>query len=309
MLVGGVGDSIVMKAVLLPAGEDLKREVAAACKSLKGRLGKRPDVILMHATPGIEEDVVEGIDASFGGDVAVYGGSAADDTISGEWLVFSGTERLAAGVLLVAIASNEPIYGDFVGGYLPTRHRGTVTAAVGRRLMTIDGQPAAQVYNRWTQGAIADALDGGGSVLSATSMHPIGRVVDRVMGISFWLLSHPHQINPDGSVDLFTDVAVGDDIALMRGSAQALVNRAEQVVTSCLKSVSNPTPKGSILIYCGGCVGAIMDQVQEVAAVYAAATQGAPFIGAATFGEQGCFVGTSKQNRHGNLMSSVVIFG
>jgi hypothetical protein len=32
-------------------------------------------------------------------------------------------------------------------------------------------------------------------------------------------------------------------------------------------------------------------------------------VGVATFGEQGCFVGKRKANRHGNLMCSAVLFG
>ena len=51
-----------------------------------------------------------------------------------------------------------------------------------------------------------------------------------------------------------------------------------------------------------------MDDIQDANTLYAQATDGAPFIGAATFGEQGCFMGRTRQNRHGNLMSSVVIF-
>jgi hypothetical protein len=38
-----------------------------------------------------------------------------------------------------------------------------------------------------------------------------------------------------------------------------------------------------------------------------ASVGGKPFLGAFTFGEQGCFVG--GENRHGNLMIATLVFG
>ncbi|MGC8870227.1 MAG: hypothetical protein ACP5PT_03950, partial [Brevinematia bacterium] len=66
--------------------------------------------------------------------------------------------------------------------------------------------------------------------------------------------------------------------------------------------------KGAIFIYCGGCVGAIIDEVNNVVEQYRFALSEAPFVGAATFGEQGCFIIREKENRHGNLMANSILF-
>ena len=45
-----------------------------------------------------------------------------------------------------------------------------------------------------------------------------------------------------------------------------------------------------------------------VSELYRKAIGGAPFVGAATFGEIGCFTGPSPVNRHGNLMCDTILF-
>ena len=46
--------------------------------------------------------------------------------------------------------------------------------------------------------------------------------------------------------------------------------------------------------------------MEEVATEVREALGGKPFLGAFTFGEQGCFTG--GESHHGNLMISVVVF-
>ena len=74
------------------------------------------------------------------------------------------------------------------------------------------------------------------------------------------------------------------------------------------RSRCRPRGHGAILVYCGGCVGAIGAGTADVGATFARRIGAAPFLGAATFGEQGCFPGTRSVNRHGNLMCDALFF-
>lgn len=66
--------------------------------------------------------------------------------------------------------------------------------------------------------------------------------------------------------------------------------------------------KGAILIYCAGCVGVVMDGINEAIENFKDGLgRGVPFVGCATFGEQGCFL-PERENRHGNLMANTIIF-
>ncbi|MGB9622073.1 MAG: FIST signal transduction protein [Brevinematia bacterium] len=309
-LVSSQNDGIEAYPVIYEcSAEDAKEKTILACKEIEKNFGS-PDVILMHAVPGFEERVVEGIDEVFLKKVKVYGGSAADDDISGKWFIFSGNKVLNQGVLLVAFRSAKKIYSTFLSGYLPTNKKGIITKAEGRIVYEIDNRPAALVYNEWTNGSISEYLEKGGIILAPTTLRPLGRVIGEVMGIKNYLLSHPHSVIPENkALTLFTEFKVGDEVILMSGYKSALFDRARQVVERALGVDKNRVKlKGAIFIYCGGCVGAIIDEVNNVVEQYRFALSEAPFVGAATFGEQGCFIIREKENRHGNLMANSILF-
>ena len=291
--------------------ERAKLEAAAAAREVAAALGRLPSIVVLHATPGFEEAVLAGIVEALGPGVEIYGGSAADDAIAGRWRVFTERGTATQGFALAGLGAAVPevsVHGGFVSGYLPTAKRGVVTRAEGRVIAEIDGERAASVYNRWTGGVISDALRVGGSVLLQTNLHPLARVVEIRSGVPQRLLSHPHEVLQDGGLALFTDIARGDVIELMIGTPEPLVSRAGKVVSRALGRASGRVT-GGLLVYCGGCLAAVLDRADDVASAFEAAASRAPYVGVATFGEQGCFtVGRDKTNRHGNLMCSSVLF-
>ena len=128
-------------------------------------------------------------------------------------------------------------------------------------------------------------------------------------GVPMFVLSHPAMVGPDGDLTLFTDIAVGDQVMLMRGSPESLVKRAAAVVDDACGAGgwARGETEGGLVIYCGGCMLHVRDRMGEVAEQIGKAMHGAPFLGAFTFGEQGAIVDSS--NRHGNLMVSGLMFG
>ena len=306
-LIGEAGDPHAVQAVRASAPRRARADARAACAEIRERLGKRSDVLLLHATPGFEERILDGVSDAFDGTPPpLYGGSAADDDLSGRWRVLSGKSALPEGFVLVGFASDRQVHGSFVAGYMPTERRGRVTSASGRTVATIEGRPAARVYNEWLEGAVSDVLVSGGNVLARTTLHPLGRMVDKVGQVPRYLLSHPHQIHEDGSISFFTDVAVGEELSLMLGSEAALLDRTDQVAARAGRGAGKII--GGILIFCAGCVGLIGYKTSLVAERFSQRIQEAPFLGASTYGEQGCFLGTSTKNRHGNLMCDAVLF-
>lgn len=312
LLVGEPSDGVSVHVVFRSGGAGTARASArAAALELRAALPSI-DHLLLHATPGFEEALLEGIEEGFeNAPPPVYGGSAADDDLSGKWRIFANTTVAREGFVLVGFSAKHGAVGSFVSGYTASSTRGIVTSVQGRTIKSINNKPASSVYNEWTKGAIAEQLQGG-VVLSATTLHPLGRAVDKSAAVKRYVLSHPHQVIPGGSLSLFTDVKVGDELVLMLGSQSALVDRTEQAVRRAIGStVSAGSLTGAILIYCGGCVGALGDAVHGVARGFEAIVGGAPFVGAATFGEQGSFppgLGQQRMNRHGNLMCDTVMF-
>jgi hypothetical protein len=286
-----------------------------AALEIKNKFGN-PDIILMHATPGYEERILEGIASVFGKEMPVYGGSAADDDLSGKWFVFNNITKVGAGFLLVGIKSKN-VSGSFLSGYLHTQSSGVITKAdkdsktitrAGKRIIyEIDNKPAAVVYNEWTRGLISKYLETGGIILKETALSPLGRVVGKLMGMDLFLLSHPHMvIAHNKAISLFTEIKAGEKIWLMMGNKNSLIKKAREVGQKALLS-GRRSVNGAILIYCGGVIANILDSVDIVIKEFEASINTKNFIGAATFGEQGYFKGINESH-HGNLMADTIIF-
>jgi hypothetical protein len=184
-----------------------------------------------------------------------------------------------------------------------------VTRAAYRTILAIDGEPAADVYERWIGRGLQREASGDTNVLFETTLDPIGREAGRAGGIASYNLSHPEAITADGGLRLFTDIAVGDRITLMTGSFSSLVTRAGRVARFAANNAEMRTTDiaGALVIYCAGCMLTVGEGMTAVPHEISAAIGGAPFLGAFTFGEQGCMRG--GRNCHGNLMISAVLFG
>jgi hypothetical protein len=272
-------------------------------------VGESPDLVWLTATPGDEEEIIAGIQDIAGTGTPVVGGSAADDAIAGHWRVAAGTgPALADGLVVSALFPSEPLSLAFQNGYAPTEHTGTVTKVAGRRILEIDGEPAASVYARWTGAPDWLCGDGTRSVLAEATFAPLGRPVTTVSNVPFYLLSHPAAVHADGGIDLFSTVETGETVCLMEGSPESLAARAARVTRQALagRGSADP-PAGALVVYCGGCMLAVEDRIDQISDEVAEALGGAPFLGVFTFGEQGLVTGGA--NRHGNLMVSCIVFG
>ncbi len=293
-------------------GDDAEAAAATAVRKAldqAGRPGEVPAMVWMEAAPGQEEALIRGVATVLGPTVPVAGGSSADNTVSGGWSQFANGEVYKNAVVLAVMFPSTQSMFAFHSGYEPTISKGKVTKADGRTLYTIDGRPAAEVYNEWTRGAVKDQLAGGGNVLGLTTLFPLGREVGMVGGMPYYQLSHPETVTAEGALTLFTTVDVGEELVLMHGTRESLVSRAGRVAEAALETYSAKPDQiaGALVIYCAGCMLTVQDRVPDVVESLRTSLGGKPFLGGFTFGEQGCFMG--GENRHGNLMISVLVLG
>lgn len=299
----GVGASVI--------GENPKRAAETAVLSAlenANRPGEVPAFVLISSSPGHEEQLLAGIASVVGGDVPIAGGSSADDAVAAEWRQFANGEVYTDAVVVAVLFPSTEMMFAFHSGYEPTNISGIVTKAQERRLCEIDGKPAGLLYNEWIGGGITDEITSGGCIMAQTTLHPLGRIVGYIGTIPYYKLSHPNQANTDGTMNLFTDIAVGDELVLMSGTANSLVTRAGRVALSAMEAYS-ATPDdvcGALIMYCAGCMLGIKDRLDEVVDGLRVALPKIPFLVTFSFGEQGCFLG--GENQHGNLMISVLLF-
>ena len=186
-------------------------------------------------SPGGEESVLRGIQSAVGENVPLMGGSTADNAVEGKWFQFAGAKVTSNGVAVVSLKTSCAYSTSFNSGYNPTAHSGTVTACDGDRIVTeIDGQVASEVYDQWTGGAISGVLQGGagGNVLALTTLFPLGRRVEgNEAGRTnkMYELLHPDAVTKDGGLSLFANVKEGDQITLMAGTKESLIDNLAHI--------------------------------------------------------------------------------
>jgi len=267
-----------------------------------GRPFQVPDLVWCMQPPGTEEAVLKQIELVLGKKVPVYGGSSADDDVSGHWLQYDGVTVHRQAVVIAVFYPSVAISHFFHSGYIPTEHSGIVTKATGRLLQEIDHQPAVDVYSRWLDRRIC------GNYMQQTTLHPLGSVIEQSqLDLPLYLLSLPTNFHPDGSIELFAEVEQGKQLCLMTSEVPRLLSRTG-TMCECARSVlPQQRVSGGIIIFCGACLLSIKDQMGLVHDNVHQALGGAPFLIAFTFGEQGYAV--DQTNRHGNLMYATVLFG
>ena len=271
------------------------------------RLGESPALVWISSAPGSEEEVIAGIQEVVGAATPIVGGSAADNSIAGDWRMTSGGLTVANGLVLSVLFPSGKIGAAFHSGYTPTAQRGRITRCEGRRIDEIDGRPAATVYSEWTGDAVRAPATGVENVLMSTTLWPLGRAMQTLGGTDVHILSHPETIAANGAMTLFTRVEQGEELILMSGTIDALVQRPVLVAQSASRvgEIETADIAGMILVFCAGCMLTVKERMDEVRASLAEALPGVPIIAAFTFGEQGPVF--TCQNRHGNLMISAVV--
>lgn len=283
--------------------------------------GELPELIWIYQAPGKEEAVIEGLRRVVGDRCPIIGGSSADNDVEGDWRQIGPQGPLRDGLVVSVLFSSQGIGYAFQGGYEPTEPTGIATRVRaqsgdqsmadakqrGREIVTIDGEPAAAVYNRWVNGTLSDKLPEGGNILKETTMFPLAVDAGRVEGMTNYLLIHPDRILPDGALSTFAEIKEGTRLYCMKGSKAQLVERAGKVAAAAAATLNGGAENlaGGLIVYCAGCMLAVDEKMPKVATAVSQSFKGQPFLGCFTFGEQGAML---DHNVHGNLMISAIAF-
>lgn len=284
----------------------------ATCRALdtaisrSKRLGELPKLVAIHATPGNEERILSAVEKYFGVPIPIIGGSAASDSVDGNWSIFDNEIITQNGIGVAVLYPNCQISYSFHCGYAATGKFATATKVNDRILLELDGNPAEDKYRSWFE-ELNSPLSDDLPLFEQTTFFPLGRIAGKIHNLPYYKLSHPSAFTEDGGIELFTSVKEGEVLYLMRGTEEQLVARAGRVVNTA-RDYESSEPKiiGGLAIYCAGCMLQVKNRLSDVASNMRGAMQGMPFVCAFTFGEQGQFAG--GETGHGNLMISAVLF-
>lgn len=260
----------------------------------------QPDVMYMTASPTEEEFFLKGANKVIGR-VPLFGGSAADNTISGNWSLYLDGKSTGEGVAVALIYMNNGFANEFTGAYRETDDMGIITKVKGTRtLVSIDGVPAVKKYAKWRGMKTGELM--GDKLLSATITSPLG-IKDRLGDLI--AIRHPMFANDDYSMNIGANLAEKTVVIRMEASQDELISS----VGETLKKLNEKLNKPAIcyhLVHCGGRRAGIGDRIGEVYKQIIENTNGVPFIMEFTFGEYG-YVDDGRNTTGGLMLSFTAI--
>lgn len=260
-----------------------------------------PDYFYMTAPPGEEEFYLKGITEVIGR-VPFFGGSAADNAIAGEWLLYTNQMVTADGVGVAFFYTDKPFANKYTGAYNETDKIGIITRVDDyRTLKEIDGIPALEKYCQWT-GAEKEQVSEG-NLLAYSITHPLG-IKDRLGDLT--AIRHPMNGNADNSISVGNNLAVGTAVILMENSIDGLIASVGKTLED-LKARMKGEIGGLHLVHCGGRRAGIDSRIDEVTTQVKKTVGDIPFIMEFTFGEYG--YEDDGNNTCGGLMLSFTAFG
>lgn len=273
------------------AGADMAKEAMDKSKETVS-----PNFFYMAASPKEEESYLKGI-SSVIGRIPFFGGSAADNTIEGNWKLYAEDATMADGCICAFVWGDVKITNLFTGAYRETENVGVITKVKDRRtLVEIDHKPAAKVYESWSGAKDKDIM--GGNLLGYSVTSPLG-VKDRLGDLV--AIRHPMHCNDDYSINCGNDLAEKTAVIRMEASVDELIQSVPETLKKLLEKCPEK-PKALHLVHCGGRRAGIGDRIDEVVKGIDEVVQDIPYIVEFTFGEYGYV--SDNNNTCGGLMLS-----
>ena len=286
---------------------EIGRKVARAAVENAGE-NYSPNYFYMVASPKEEEDYLMGIQDVIGR-VPMFGGSAADDTVEGNWKIFCNDQVFQDGVAVAFFYTDNDIVTSYTGAYRESENYGLITEVKNdRTLVKIDGVSALKKYADWI-GKKPSELKGQ-NLLVASITKPLG-VKDPLGNLT--VVRHPMfgddmgtKTTTDDVINLGNKVVEKTAIVQLEATVDELIKSTKTTLKD-VKSQLSTEPAGYFLVHCGGRKLGIGDRIDEVYKNLVEEARGVPFITVFTFGEYG--YDEHSANICGGLMLSFTAFG
>ena len=269
---------------------------------------RAPAYFYMVASPKEEEDYLMGIQDVIGR-IPMFGGSAADDTVEGNWKIICNDKVFTDGVAVAFFYTDNEIVTSYTGAYRETGNMGLITGVKNNRtLVTIDGVSALKKYAHWTNVSPTTLI--GENLLVASITKPLG-IKDPLGNLT--VIRHPMfgndmgtKTTSDDTITLGNKVVEGTAIIQLEATVDELISSTGDTLKD-LKRKIYTEPAAYVLIHCGGRKLGIGNRIGEVHKQLVRESRGIPFIVAFTVGEYG--YDEHSSNICGGLMLSFTAFG
>jgi hypothetical protein len=279
---GGEGFSVAT-AVASGASADL-RQAGATVGECIARVEPRRHQVLLLLTDGLagdQQEVVRGAYGVVGAAVPLVGGCAGDDLRMARTEQFFGDLVLDDSVVAAAIASDAPLGIGVRHGWRRVGDPMLVTSSSGNRVLTLDDQPALDVYLDRLD-APAEARTDPAAFTRFAMTHPLG--LSRRSGEEVRFVAEAGF--GDRSIGCIAEVPQGGLAWMMEGDVESVLSATDAACTDALDGLDGNPPIGLIAFDCiarRGVLGGegVKDEVGRIGRH----AGGAPVAGFYTYGE------------------------
>ena len=224
-----------------------RREVARAItSSFRGFEEEHPyraALVMTDALAGHADDLVDELTLATQGKYQFFGGGAGDNAQFRRTNVFFGNEAVSDAAVALEILSRKPIGVGVGHGWEPASAAMRVTEADGMKLVSLNGMPAVDAFERHAQ-ATLQTLD-----IAA----PIPFFLQNILGVDTgagFRLRVPLVIHPDGAVSCAAEIPVGSKVHIMRTTAESASAAAASATSSALAGLKGNAPKVALFFDC-----------------------------------------------------------
>ena len=279
-----------------------RRVAKEAISKVKGA-DVEPDFFFMSASPANEEEYLEGIQDVIG-NVPVFGGSAADNTVEGKWSILNNGEAFADGLTIAIFYTKGEMKNLYTGAYHETNNVGVITKVRDERtLVEIDHEPALKKYAEWTGKSVESLM--GNNLLTESICAPLG-VKDPIGKVT--AVRHPMFGNDDLSMNIGANLAENTAVIELSNTPEGILKANEETINN-LNKLMVTEANSYFLVHCGGRrLGLALSSIEDK--IYPEVKKVIPdkeFLMVFTFGEYG--TGDHSSNTVGGLSLSYTAFG
>ena len=278
---GGAGFSVAT-AMAGNAAADL-RHAGAVVGECAEAIEPRAHQVLLLLTDGLagdQQEVVRGAYGVVGAAVPLVGGCAGDDLRMARTQQLFGDAVLEDSVVGAAIASDSPIGIGVRHGWRRVGDPMLVTSSQGNRVLTLDDQPALDVYLDRLE-APAEARSDAAAFTRFAMTHPLG--LSRRSGEEVRFVAEAGF--EDRSIGCIAEVPQGGLAWMMEGDAGSVLSATDAACGDALAALQGNPPIGLIAFDCIARRGVLGGGVEDEVSRIGAHAGGAPVAGFYTYGE------------------------
>lgn len=237
-------------------------------------------ILLSEGLAGQRSEVVRGAYSVAGAAVQLVGGCAGDDLVMEQTFQFQGDRVLSGAVVAVGIGSDAPIAIGIGHGWKRIGEPMSVTASDGSLVLSLDGEPALDAYQR-RLGAPPELFTDPMAWQPFAVLHPLGLArpggeeIRAVLGIDL-----------EARALVCADVPEGTLLWMMAGDAGSVMSGTETACEQVLDAVDGQQPRGVVAFDCVARKVVLGEEgIQDEVATIARLIPDVPVGGFYTYGE------------------------